>query len=161
MSESMRSHEEPIDESFDERVVTDDSSELLSSAEVITGQFLTQCRHASVAPKEDVASFILASLSDETDDEFIHELRRQPIDTTDEQFDTLLETDEVFFELYDLAIRLKSIVGRGESMSTERKALIALMDLRAGEVIRSHGEATENSSAWRAVIAKLFPDLTK
>ena len=83
------------------------------------------------------------------------------MDTDDEQFKRLLEEDPVFFTIYDLALRLKTIVGRGEAMSRERKALIALMDLRAGETLLGEDPADDsNDESWRAVMSKLFPDLT-
>ena len=88
-------------------------------------------------------------------------LKIYKIDTYDEQFKRLLEEDPVFFTIYDLALRLKTIVGRGEAMSRERKALIALMDLRAGEALLGEDSSMDsNDDSWQVVIAKLFPDLT-
>lgn len=161
MSESMRSHDEPAQGPFLEADPTNETLDSPDTVRIVVGQFLTQCRHSAIAEKEPLAEFILAALNEVPSDDWSKELQGYQLDTDDEQFKRLLEEDTVFFTIYDLALRLKTIVGRGEAMSKERKALIALMDLRAGETLLGEEPSIDsNDDSWQVVIAKLFPDLT-
>ncbi len=164
MSESMRSYNEieqggGVDVPRPNPLESPASSEL--SPSVVVEQFLTQCRHTSVKPKEELAEFILASLSDAAPDEWTALLQSSRISPDDNQFEALVASDRVFIDIFNLLVRTKQVVGRGESMSKERRALIELMDLRAGEVLTAEAVVDEpNHEHWKEVLAKLFPDLT-
>ncbi len=162
MSESMASHDhmdqngqaEPLPAAFE--VVT--NSEM--GPRGLVEKFLSECSDESLQPREELATFILAALSDDTSAESTRELQAVGISPDDEQFDTLIATDVVFRNIFDLLIKTKKIVGRGEPLSLERRALIKLMGLRAGEVIMSGGSiAEESETSWELVLTKLFPDL--
>lgn len=162
MSESMTSHNEI---EHDGSAVSPRSPlEAIVSAELspsfVIEQFLSDCNDPSVEKGEPLAAFILAALSGSSSDERTAALRATRLSPSDDQFETLVASDDVFKVIFELLVKAKKLVGRGESMSQERKALIELIDLRAGEVLVAEAVTDEiNDGQWREVLAKLFPDL--
>lgn len=134
-----------------------DPRELPVSA--IIRQFLSQGIHPSVGKGEPVAEYIIFTLGGSSSDEWAEILKEQKLYVNDAQFDALIETDKIFeLIVTDLRRSIKD-TPKGERMSLPRRALMELMELRAGENLRALGRPdADNDDSWNQLLHKLSPD---
>lgn len=128
----------------------------------LTGHFLTESRHPSIRSGEPLAEFVLSYLSSTPDDEWKEALQTLKIDVDDSQFAALMEHDGIFISMLDLTGHASLRAERGQRAMPQKRALMVLMELRAGEYFRSLGRPDgTNDDGWRQMLHKLAPGATE
>jgi hypothetical protein len=127
-------------------------------------QFLSQCGHPSLPGGEQVSTFIVSTLRSSPDEPWGYLLQDLKVDVFgfgEQYFDDMREQDAIFARIYELIIETKDRVARGESMSMTRKALLELLDLRAGvaaQFDRSQLMNERNETKWSKVLDKVISE---
>lgn len=163
MSESLHPHEKPGKTDGAEPM----SFEQLDPSKVeryeLLEQFLSQCRDPSLRGSEQVADFIVSTLGSGPDQPWgyqLHLLKADVIDFDEDYLEDKLQHDEIFARIYGLILITKPRVGYKEGVNIERKALLELLDLRAGVTTRfDQNRLTNerNESGWDEVLNKIVP----
>lgn len=154
MSESLRF--QPENEPKDSAVPAAEVQLNESYSGVVIEQFLNQCRHSSLQSGDDLAQFIVSALRDYSDDEWVKSLQDLMLEADDDSYESLRAEDEVYAKIVALLEAGRAKAVKGEPMSMQRKALIQLQDLRAGQVATVEEASSDRILAsWHEILGKL------
>ena len=125
---------------------------------VVVEQFLNQCQHTNAGTRANLAEFILAALKETPESDWVKILQAQKVVPEDEDYIRLMKEDKIYEGISTLSHRTRPMVGHGNVLALERKALIELMELRAGQSLAAGDPSALQhlDQKWGAVIDKLF-----
>lgn len=124
--------------------------------------FLFQCNDRNVSQPDALAEFIVSTLGDHADEGTSRaDLQRLAVDilSFDEEYtDELRLNDDVLNKIYDMILRTRQRSVDGKTgLTPQRKALLYLLDLRAGVDARYDRKTTDEpiEQLWHTLLNKL------